>query len=212
MSRPSDLPELGLGYPGTELRRRLVAAVLSGAKTATAGLAEEERVDRGRRPLRRRGRNRSAEGDRRGHGGPRRPSLRDRPRVRARRGRRLRVGRGLARGARAVLRAADRARDHDRGASVPRRGAALKVWIDMTAPAHVLVFRPLIEILRGAAPRSRSRRGATRRPSSSSSCTGSRRRSSGSTAAARGWRRPGRWPAGSAPCTNGRSRADSTWP
>jgi uncharacterized protein YhfF len=36
------LPELGLGYPGTDLRRRLVAAVLSGAKTATAGLAGEE--------------------------------------------------------------------------------------------------------------------------------------------------------------------------
>jgi uncharacterized protein YhfF len=33
------LPEFGLGYPGTDLRRRLVAAVLSGAKTATAGLA-----------------------------------------------------------------------------------------------------------------------------------------------------------------------------
>ena len=41
MSRPSDLPELGLGYPGTELRRQLVAAVLSGEKTATAGLAAE---------------------------------------------------------------------------------------------------------------------------------------------------------------------------
>jgi uncharacterized protein YhfF len=36
------LPEFGLGYPGTDLRRRLVAAVLSGAKTATAGLAGEE--------------------------------------------------------------------------------------------------------------------------------------------------------------------------
>jgi uncharacterized protein YhfF len=42
VSRPSDLPEFGLGYPGTELRRQLVAAVLSGAKTATAGLAGEE--------------------------------------------------------------------------------------------------------------------------------------------------------------------------
>jgi uncharacterized protein YhfF len=42
VSRPSDLPEFGLGYPGTDLRRRLVAAVLSGAKTATAGLAAEE--------------------------------------------------------------------------------------------------------------------------------------------------------------------------
>jgi uncharacterized protein YhfF len=42
MSRPSDLPEFGLGYPGTELRRQLVDAVLSGAKTATAGLADEE--------------------------------------------------------------------------------------------------------------------------------------------------------------------------
>ena len=28
-------------------------------------------------------------------------------------------------------------------------GADLKVWIDMTASAHVLVFRPLIEIMRG---------------------------------------------------------------
>jgi predicted glycosyltransferase len=24
----------------------------------------------------------------------------------------------------------------------------MRVWIDMTAPAHVLVFRPLIELLR----------------------------------------------------------------
>jgi uncharacterized protein YhfF len=36
------LPEFGLGYPGTDLRRRLVKAVLSGAKTATAGLAGDE--------------------------------------------------------------------------------------------------------------------------------------------------------------------------
>jgi uncharacterized protein YhfF len=42
VSRPSDLPEFGLGYPGTDLRRQLVDAVLSGAKTATAGLAGEE--------------------------------------------------------------------------------------------------------------------------------------------------------------------------
>jgi uncharacterized protein YhfF len=33
-----ELPELGLGYPGTDLRRRLVEAVLAGEKTATAGL------------------------------------------------------------------------------------------------------------------------------------------------------------------------------
>jgi uncharacterized protein YhfF len=42
VSRPSDLPEFGLGYPGTDLRRQLVDAALSGAKTATAGLADEE--------------------------------------------------------------------------------------------------------------------------------------------------------------------------
>jgi uncharacterized protein YhfF len=42
VSRPSDLPEFGLGFPGTDLRRQLVAAVLSGAKTATAGLAGDE--------------------------------------------------------------------------------------------------------------------------------------------------------------------------
>jgi uncharacterized protein YhfF len=34
----SDLREFGLGYPGTELRRVLVEAVLDSRKTATAGL------------------------------------------------------------------------------------------------------------------------------------------------------------------------------
>ena len=34
-------PPLGLGYPRTELRRQLVAAVLAGEKTATAGLWSE---------------------------------------------------------------------------------------------------------------------------------------------------------------------------
>jgi uncharacterized protein YhfF len=34
----SGLPPLELGYPRTELRRELVAAVLDGRKTATAGL------------------------------------------------------------------------------------------------------------------------------------------------------------------------------
>jgi uncharacterized protein YhfF len=37
----SDLPPFELGYPRTELRRQLVAAVLRGEKTATAGLHEE---------------------------------------------------------------------------------------------------------------------------------------------------------------------------
>lgn len=36
----TDLPPFELGYPQTELRRKLVAAVLAGEKTATAGLAE----------------------------------------------------------------------------------------------------------------------------------------------------------------------------
>ena len=37
--RPAaDLPPMELGYPQTALRRKLVAAVLGGAKTATAGL------------------------------------------------------------------------------------------------------------------------------------------------------------------------------
>ena len=36
----SDLPPFELGYARTELRRRLVEAVLAGRKTATAGLAE----------------------------------------------------------------------------------------------------------------------------------------------------------------------------
>jgi uncharacterized protein YhfF len=34
-------PPFELGYPQTELRRQLVAAVLAGEKTATAGLLEE---------------------------------------------------------------------------------------------------------------------------------------------------------------------------
>jgi uncharacterized protein YhfF len=34
----SGLPDFGLGWPGTELRDRLVEAVLAGDKTATAGL------------------------------------------------------------------------------------------------------------------------------------------------------------------------------
>jgi uncharacterized protein YhfF len=36
-----ELPAFELGYPRTELRRQLVAAVLRGEKTATAGLAED---------------------------------------------------------------------------------------------------------------------------------------------------------------------------
>jgi uncharacterized protein YhfF len=36
-----NLPPMELGYPRTKLRRRLVAAVLRGVKTATAGLAED---------------------------------------------------------------------------------------------------------------------------------------------------------------------------
>jgi len=36
----SDLPPFELGYARTELRRRLVEAVLAGRKTATAGVAE----------------------------------------------------------------------------------------------------------------------------------------------------------------------------
>src|SRR2546421_12449515 len=39
-ARVNELPPFGLGYPGTELRRQLVAAVLASEKTATAGLAE----------------------------------------------------------------------------------------------------------------------------------------------------------------------------
>jgi uncharacterized protein YhfF len=41
----SGLPPFELGYPRTELRRRLVEAVLRGEKTATAGLLEEYEAD-----------------------------------------------------------------------------------------------------------------------------------------------------------------------
>ena len=40
---------------------------------------------------------------------------------------------------------------------------AVRVWIDMTASAHPLVFRPLVELWRRAETRSRSRRATTRR-------------------------------------------------
>jgi uncharacterized protein YhfF len=40
----TDPPPFELGYPRTDLRRKLVAAVLSGEKTATAGLAEPGEV------------------------------------------------------------------------------------------------------------------------------------------------------------------------
>jgi uncharacterized protein YhfF len=47
----SELPPFELGYPRTELRRKLVEAVLRGKKTSTTGLLEEyeaegEQVDR----------------------------------------------------------------------------------------------------------------------------------------------------------------------
>src|SRR5207249_3699759 len=46
--------------------------------------------------------------------------------------------------------AADRAGDADRGRPLPRGGTSLmRVWIDITAPAHVLVFRPLVDLMRG---------------------------------------------------------------
>ena len=38
-------PPFGLGHPRTELRRRLVAAVLAGEKTSTSGLLEEFEAD-----------------------------------------------------------------------------------------------------------------------------------------------------------------------
>jgi uncharacterized protein YhfF len=41
----ADLPPFELGYPGTELRRRLVDAVLAGEKTATAGLWSEYQAE-----------------------------------------------------------------------------------------------------------------------------------------------------------------------
>ena len=41
MTEPAALPPFGLGYPRTELRRKLVDAVLRGEKIATAGLASD---------------------------------------------------------------------------------------------------------------------------------------------------------------------------
>lgn len=41
MTGPADLPPFGLGFPRTDLRQKLVDAVLRGDKIATAGLASE---------------------------------------------------------------------------------------------------------------------------------------------------------------------------
>jgi uncharacterized protein YhfF len=41
----TELPPFELGHPRTELRRQLVAAVLAGEKTATAGLWSEYRAE-----------------------------------------------------------------------------------------------------------------------------------------------------------------------
>src|SRR6266702_6005993 len=61
----------------------------------------------------------------------------------------IRIGGRLAHRARAVLPAADRAGYRDRRDPLPAREATLmRVWIDMTASAHVLVFRPLIKLMR----------------------------------------------------------------
>ncbi len=49
MTAPVDLPPFELGYPRTELRRRLVEAVLSGVKTATSSLLTD--YDSGTEPL-----------------------------------------------------------------------------------------------------------------------------------------------------------------
>jgi uncharacterized protein YhfF len=44
-ARPlTDLPDFGLGYPGTDLRQRLLEAVLAGAKTTTSGLHGDDDV------------------------------------------------------------------------------------------------------------------------------------------------------------------------
>ena len=52
----------------------------------------------------------------------------------------------------------------------------MRVWIDMTAPAHVLVFRPLVEIMRERGDEVRDHRARLRADASSCSrCTGSRR-------------------------------------
>ena len=49
----------------------------------------------------------------------------------------------------------------------------LRVWVDMSAPAHVLVLRPIIERLRARRPRGRDHLARLRPdPGSCSSCTG----------------------------------------
>ena len=66
----------------------------------------------------------------------------------------------------------------------------MRVWIDMTAPAHVLVFRPLIELLRARGDEVEITTRDYARTSTSCASTGSRPRCSAGTAAGRGSVRP----------------------
>ena len=60
----------------------------------------------------------------------------------------------------------------------------MRVWVDLTNSPHVLVFRPLIAAAAGARARGRGHRARVRPDACScSSCTGSTRRWSGTTAA-----------------------------
>ena len=150
----TDLPPLGLGYPRTELRRQLVDAVLAGEKTATAGLWSDY----------------EAEGEPLASAGDRfvLHDFDDEP---------VAIVRVTeARLIPAAEIDVDFARDEGEGFEsvddwriaheaffeqpilpetqiVALRFAVeerslMRVWIDMTASAHVLVFRPLIDIMR----------------------------------------------------------------
>ena len=151
----TDLGPFELGYPRTELRRQLVAAVLAGEKTATAGLWSEY----------------EAEGEAIGEPGDRFALLGydDEPVavIEVTEAKLVPAGEidiEFARDEGEGFESVDDWRvaheeffqqeldtgDDDRRRALQRRGTTLmRVWIDMTASAHVLVFRPLIELMRG---------------------------------------------------------------
>ena len=149
----TELPPLGLGYPRTELRRQLVEAVLAGEKTATAGLWSEYEAE---------GEDLGSPGDRFTlHGYDDEPVAV----VEVTEARLVPAGEidvEFARDEGEGFESVDDWRvaheEFFQQELTPETtivavrfkvGAALmRVWIDMTASAHVLVFRPLIELMR----------------------------------------------------------------
>ena len=87
----------------------------------------------------------------------------------------------------------------------------MRVWIDMTASAHPLVFRPLVELMRGARRRGRDHGARLRADAAADrAARDDARRRSATTAGARGCGKARQLSRGSARSGSGRKGATST--